>query len=193
MSIGPSPHICAPPGSITRDINYTLSSLPNVMWALYDCPLSSSIQAYTTVEFSLLNNDPSDDTDSFGLSLCCKNASSYDCVDFYRFKGNGTEYYSFGTLPSTTIRNDTATSFCATPTTGLLNCPNEDLRIRFAAGTSAYDTEIIGLRDVIIQCSMEALDGTNCLSPNAYISAPIGDGLELNPPISTWPTSSLCK
>ena len=183
MSFGSSSHVCAPTSSLTLNTVYSLGNLPHVKWALHDCPLdvSNSKVAFTTVEVSngILG---SDDTDSFALSLCCDDGSGADCVDFYRFQGAGPDYYLSGSSPKVTFREGSAHSFCATPSAALVNCSEEDLRIRFAAGSSSTARdEIIGLQKVTLQCRMGALDGTSCLNPNAYISAPIGYTLVLNP------------
>ena len=156
-----SPYVCMPPSSLAS----TLNGLPgNIQWALHDCPLdlSPSMQVQTSLEFA--NTYFDDDEDSFGLSLCCDNGGTSECVDFYRFHGDedNAVFVSDGG-PTFKVVPGAVSSICASPgplTASLVNCPSDNLRFRFASGT---EETIIGLQKVTIQCKMEPPDGTNCL------------------------------
>ena len=169
-------HICMPHASKGR--YPPLTELSHVKWAPLGCLFNLGVGSTLSVKTEMGVLGPVETNDMFALSLCCQSSSlpSEYCLEFYLFYGASTDFSQSNLVyadDSGFTVTGTGISFCAriqiTPELSI--CPESDLRIRFASGTSENNEEI-ALRALTFNCTK--VDSQNCNS-TAYRPAPIGN------------------
>ena len=164
--------VCMPPASKEKKSGPPLSELSQVQWALLECDLNKYPTIQTTMAIVDGKGNGNEYPDTFGLSLCCEGKDN--CVDLYVFHGKKNGYATFDGTSSFNVLEGSAQVFCTNvPTNGLPACSKqEDLRLRFASGTSG-ESEKIGLEKLSFACAPKSI--ARCVNYNNAVGAPIGE------------------